>query len=58
MSAHYRRTRERLDALALSHGDRGPIHPQTLAKAIDELAADDAVFLADVGRPPFGQLDT
>jgi pyruvate dehydrogenase (quinone) len=51
MRSHYRRTRERLDALALSHGDRGPIHPQTLAKAIDELAAGDAVFLADVGTP-------
>jgi pyruvate dehydrogenase (quinone) len=51
MRSHYRRTRERLDALAASHGDRGPIHPQTLAKAIDELASDDAVFLADVGTP-------
>jgi pyruvate dehydrogenase (quinone) len=51
MRSHYRRTRERLDVLAVSHGERGPIHPQTLAKAIDELATDDAVFLADVGTP-------
>ena len=51
MRSHYRRTRERLDGLTVSHGDRGPIHPQTLAKAIDELATDDAVFLADVGTP-------
>jgi pyruvate dehydrogenase (quinone) len=51
MRAHYRRTRERLDALADSHGDRGPIHPQLLAMAIDRIAADDAVFLADVGSP-------
>ncbi|HEY5261846.1 MAG TPA: ubiquinone-dependent pyruvate dehydrogenase [Solirubrobacteraceae bacterium] len=51
MRSHYRRTRERLDGLTVSHGDRGPIHPQTLAKAIDELAKDDAVFLADVGTP-------
>jgi pyruvate dehydrogenase (quinone) len=51
MQSHYRRTRKRLDALAQSHGDRGPIHPQTTAAAVDRLAADDAVFLADVGTP-------
>jgi pyruvate dehydrogenase (quinone) len=51
MRSHYRRTRERLDALADSHSDRGPIHPQTVAKAIDRLAAEDAVFLPDVGSP-------
>jgi pyruvate dehydrogenase (quinone) len=51
MTSHYRRARERLDALAESHGDRGPIHPQVVATAIDEIAAEDAVFLADVGSP-------
>jgi pyruvate dehydrogenase (quinone) len=51
MTSHYRRTRERLDALAQSHGDRTPIHPQAVAVAIDELADEDAVFLADVGSP-------
>ncbi|MBV9197285.1 MAG: ubiquinone-dependent pyruvate dehydrogenase [Solirubrobacterales bacterium] len=51
MQAHYRRTRERLDALASSHSDHGPIHPQLLAAALDKLAADDAVFTADVGTP-------
>jgi pyruvate dehydrogenase (quinone) len=51
MSAHYRRTRARLDALTTSHRRRGPIHPQTVARAVDEIAADDAVFLADVGTP-------
>ena len=51
MRSHYRRTRKRLDALADSHGDRGPIHPQSVATAIDRLAADDAIFLADVGTP-------
>jgi len=51
MTSHYHRTRERLDALGQSHGDRGPIHPQTLAMAIDRLAAEDAVFLTDVGTP-------
>ncbi len=51
MTAHYRRTRRRLDALAHSRGDGTPIHPQTLARAVDELSADDAVFIADVGTP-------
>jgi len=51
MTAHYRRARKRLDALAHTHGDQGPIHPQVLAAAIDRIAADDAVFLPDVGSP-------
>jgi len=51
MTAHYRRTRDRLDGLAHSSGDGSPIHPQVLTRAIDALAADDAVFLADVGTP-------
>ena len=51
MQSHYRRTRERLDALAETHGDRGPIHPQVTAAAVERVAADDAVFLADVGTP-------
>jgi pyruvate dehydrogenase (quinone) len=51
MTTDYRRTRDRLDALAHTHGDGGPLHPQVLARAIDEVAADDAVFLADVGTP-------
>jgi pyruvate dehydrogenase (quinone) len=51
MTSHYRRTREHLDSLAQSRGDRGPIHPQTLAAAVDRIASNDAVFLADVGTP-------
>ena len=51
MTAHYRRTRARLDALSHSRGDRGPLHPQVIARAIDTLADDDAVFIADVGTP-------
>jgi pyruvate dehydrogenase (quinone) len=51
MRSHYRRTRARLDALARAHRDQSPIHPQLVAAAVDELAADDAVFLADVGTP-------
>ncbi|HUA03169.1 MAG TPA: ubiquinone-dependent pyruvate dehydrogenase [Solirubrobacteraceae bacterium] len=51
MQAHYRRTRERLDALADTHGDKGPIHPQRIVTALDRMAADDAVFTVDVGTP-------
>jgi pyruvate dehydrogenase (quinone) len=51
MVGHYGRTRKRLDALSHSRGDGSPLHPQVLARAIDEAAADDAVFLADVGTP-------
>jgi pyruvate dehydrogenase (quinone) len=51
MTAHYRRTRRRLDALSHRRGDHGPIHPQVLARAIDTIADHDAVFIADVGTP-------
>jgi pyruvate dehydrogenase (quinone) len=51
MQSHYRRTRERLDALAETHSDHGPIHPQVTAVAVNRVVADDAVFLADVGTP-------
>jgi pyruvate dehydrogenase (quinone) len=51
MQSHYGRTRERLDALAETHSDRGPIHPQITAAAVNRVAAEDAVFLADVGTP-------
>jgi pyruvate dehydrogenase (quinone) len=51
MTAHYRRTRKRLDELALSRRDHGPIHPQVTAAAIDRIAAEDAVFVPDVGTP-------
>ena len=48
--AHYRRTREELDGLAVDDG-KAPIHPQYLVRLVDELAAEDAVFTADVGSP-------
>ena len=47
---HYARTRKSLDSLAKNR-DRGLIHPQQVAKAISDLAADDAVFTFDVGLP-------
>jgi pyruvate dehydrogenase (quinone) len=49
--AHYRKSREGLDALAEGTPGRKPIHPQYLARVISEQAAEDAVFTADVGTP-------
>jgi pyruvate dehydrogenase (quinone) len=51
MRAHYKKARERLDDLAVNDRNRTPMHPQFVAKTIDRLAADDAVFLPDVGTP-------
>lgn len=48
---HYRRARKKLDDLATEDRGRTPLHPQYVARVVDELAADDAVFLADVGSP-------
>ncbi|MDR6868099.1 pyruvate dehydrogenase (quinone) [Microbacterium resistens] len=50
-TAHYRKTRARLDELAVPSRGAAPIHPQYLARLVDEAAADDAVFTADVGSP-------
>jgi pyruvate dehydrogenase (quinone) len=51
MSDHYRRTRKRLDRLAETDGNAGPLHPQVTAVEIDQLADDDAIFIPDVGTP-------
>jgi pyruvate dehydrogenase (quinone) len=51
MRAHYEKARDRLDDLAVNDRNRTPMHPQFVAKTIDRLAADDAVFLPDVGTP-------
>jgi pyruvate dehydrogenase (quinone) len=51
MRAHYNKARKRLDDLAVNDRNRTPMHPQFVAKTIDELAADDAVFVPDVGTP-------
>jgi len=50
-TAHYRRTRKELDGLAVGTPGRRPIHPQQVAKALSDLASDDAVFTCDVGLP-------
>ncbi len=49
MRGHYSRARKRLDALADQRRHTTPVHPQLVAAAIDRMASDDAVFLADVG---------
>jgi len=49
--AHYQQTRKGLDELATGEPGRAGSHPQYVARAIDELAADDAIFACDVGTP-------
>jgi pyruvate dehydrogenase (quinone) len=51
MTKHYGRARGRLDKLARDRRNDSPLHPQFVAATIDRLAADDAVFTADVGSP-------
>ncbi|MCW3014831.1 MAG: ubiquinone-dependent pyruvate dehydrogenase [Solirubrobacterales bacterium] len=51
MRTHYDKARKRLDDLAVNDRNRTPMHPQFVAKTIDQLASDDAVFLPDVGTP-------
>ncbi|KUI45501.1 pyruvate dehydrogenase [Mycobacterium sp. GA-1199] len=48
---HYRKTRRRLDDLAVNDRDRQPIRPEFVAGLVNRLAADDAVFTVDVGSP-------
>jgi len=47
----YREARKSLDDLATGEPGEKPIHPQYVAKVLDELAAEDAVFTCDVGTP-------
>jgi pyruvate dehydrogenase (quinone) len=47
----YKKVREGLTELAGPDQDKTPIHPQYVAKLIDQLAADDAIFTCDVGTP-------
>jgi pyruvate dehydrogenase (quinone) len=47
---HYAKTRRELDELADNDGRR-PMHPQYVARLVDELADRDAVITADVGTP-------
>lgn len=49
--SHYRKTRADLDELAVGKPGKRPIHPQQVAKALSDLADEDAVFTFDVGLP-------
>src|ERR1700741_1687418 len=49
--SHYQDVRKGLDELAVGHPGRKPMHPQYVAKIVNELAADDAIFSCDVGTP-------
>ena len=48
---HYRKARKGLDDLATGSSGGTPIHPQYVARVLDQLAADDAIFTCDVGTP-------
>ncbi|RJS92004.1 ubiquinone-dependent pyruvate dehydrogenase [Salinisphaera sp. Q1T1-3] len=48
---NYREARKDLDELATPRDDGNPLHPQYLTARASELAAEDAVFTADVGTP-------
>ncbi|MCW3094663.1 MAG: thiamine pyrophosphate-dependent enzyme possible carboligase or decarboxylase, partial [Chthonomonadaceae bacterium] len=48
---HYQKAREGLNELAVGEAGRKPIHPQYVAKVLNELAAQDAIFTCDVGTP-------
>jgi pyruvate dehydrogenase (quinone) len=48
--AHYHEARKELDERATGRPG-GTLHPQHIARAINELAADDAIFTCDVGLP-------
>ncbi|AJT41050.1 ubiquinone-dependent pyruvate dehydrogenase [Psychromicrobium lacuslunae] len=49
--SHYAKTRQRLDELATPRAKNKAIHPQYLARLVDELASENAVFIPDVGSP-------
>ena len=48
---HYAKVRKALDDLAVGTPGKRLIHPQQIAKAISDHAAEDAVFTCDVGLP-------
>jgi len=48
---HYAKARKALDDLAVGTPRKRLLHPQQVAKAISDRAADDAVFTCDVGLP-------
>ncbi|MGE0418477.1 MAG: ubiquinone-dependent pyruvate dehydrogenase [Acetobacteraceae bacterium] len=49
--AHYASARKGLDELSHPKANDKLVHPQHLARVISDLAAEDAIFTADVGTP-------
>jgi pyruvate dehydrogenase (quinone) len=49
--AHYKETRKQLDELAVGKTGSSPLHPEYVARVLDEIATEDAIFSADVGSP-------
>jgi pyruvate dehydrogenase (quinone) len=47
----YKKVREGLEELAQPDENKAPVHPQYVARLVDKLAADDAIFTCDVGTP-------
>src|SRR6185369_11538888 len=45
------KARKSLNELATANSGKGLIHPQYVARVIDRLASDDAIFTCDVGTP-------
>jgi pyruvate dehydrogenase (quinone) len=48
---HYASARRELDELAVPDQPGRPVHPQYIARMIDVIADEDAIFTADVGSP-------
>jgi pyruvate dehydrogenase (quinone) len=48
---HYHKARKDLDDLAVGVPGKKPIHPQYVAKIVDQLASENAIFSCDVGTP-------
>jgi pyruvate dehydrogenase (quinone) len=47
----YKKVREGLEDLAQPDNNQTPVHPQYVARLIDKIAANDAIFTCDVGTP-------
>jgi pyruvate dehydrogenase (quinone) len=48
---HYQTARRGLDDLASGEPGQRPIHPQYVARMLDQVAAEEAIFSCDVGTP-------
>jgi pyruvate dehydrogenase (quinone) len=48
---HYKNARKDLDSYAVGKSGQTPIHPQYVARIIDDIASPDAIFTCDVGTP-------